>query len=64
MEIRENLEDAVLGPFFPNGYVIRLGKSQYFQKWGKKKICCASFPLARCFSTVAAAKRYAERCFW
>lgn len=28
MEIRENLEDAVLGPFFPNGYVIRLGKSQ------------------------------------
>lgn len=43
MEIRENLEDAVLGPFFPNGYVIRLGKSQYFQKWGKRKSAAHRF---------------------
>lgn len=64
MEIKENLEDVVLGGFFPNGYVIRLGKSQYFQKWGKKKIQCAPFMQARCFLTEAAARRYAKRCFW
>lgn len=64
MKKKRNQEDAVLGPFFPSGYVIELGKGQYFRKWDKKRICCAPFLLARCFATEAAAKRYAERCFW
>lgn len=64
MKAIENLEDTVLGPFFPGGYVIRLGNDQYFWKWEKRKIRCAPFALARCFKTEAAAKRYADRCLW
>ncbi|MFR0985263.1 MAG: hypothetical protein ACLSFZ_00655 [Frisingicoccus sp.] len=64
MEEMWKLDDAVAGPFFPSGYVIRLGKDQYFWRWEKKRIRCAPFMLARCFKTEAAAKRYADRCFW
>lgn len=61
-EKKSNEVKVDLDSIFPSGYVIELGKRQYFQTWREQRIICTELlSRARYFATAEAAEIYSRK---